>query len=313
MKKALVIGLNNYPSAQLHGCINDANEISKILEYNEDGSPNFHVKLITDEFDAVSKTDLYQAIETLFRDDNTVLLYFSGHGLVNAYGGYIVTPDYQQYSEGIRMDDILRMANDSKARNKIVILDCCHSGKFGNPAINEAQTHIGQGVTILTACKSDESAFEKYGRGVFTSLLIEALEGGSSDLNGNITAGSIYWFVDKALGPWEQRPVFKTNVNSYTPIRTVQPPIPLEILRKIPTYFINSEDEFPLDPTYEYTEKNAIAENVATFKDLQKYQSVGLVKPVGEEYMYWAAKHSKSCKLTSLGKCYWRFVCEKKI
>ncbi|MGF1573365.1 MAG: caspase family protein, partial [Sumerlaeia bacterium] len=41
--------------------------------------------------------------------------------------------------------------------------------------------------------------------------------------------------------------------------------------------------------------------NVAIFKDLQKMEGVGLVVPVSEEHMYYAAMNSKSCRLTALG------------
>lgn len=68
-----------------------------------------------------------------------------------------------------------------------------------------------------------------------------------------------------------------------------------------------------LNPTFEFTESKAIKENVAAFKDLQKYESVGLVVPVGEEHMYFAAMNSKACKLTAMGYQYWKLVYEKKI
>jgi len=314
MKKALVIGLNNYESAPLYGCINDAKEICKMLERHGDKSLNFTVKLITDEKNTIEKSTLKKAIKELFDYDDTVLLYFSGHGCLTTIGGYIVTPDYKSYDEGISMDEILGLANNSSARNKIIILDCCYSGKMGNPSIDGSTiTQIGQGVTILTACKSDEVSFEKYGRGVFTSLLVEALDGGAADLCGNITAGSIYWYVDKALGPWDQRPVFKANVNAYIPIRIVKPPIPTETLRNITKYFDTPDQEYSLNPTYEFTEKGSVEENIKTFKDLQKLVAVGLVTPVGEEHMYFAAINSKSCKLTVLGQCYWRFVSDNRI
>jgi len=48
-------------------------------------------------------------------------------------------------------------------------------------------------------------------------------------------------------------------------------------------------------------------------KDLQKLQSVGLVIPVDEEHMYFAAMRSKACKLTDLGHHYWRLVQEGRI
>ena len=40
--------------------------------------------------------------------------------------------------------------------------------------------------------------------------------------------------------------------------------------------------------------------NVGKFKELQLYESVGLIEPVGEEHMYFAAMNSKSCRLTPL-------------
>ncbi len=48
MRKALVIGINNYPTAPLRGCINDASAFGGIIETNGNGSPNFDVRLITD-------------------------------------------------------------------------------------------------------------------------------------------------------------------------------------------------------------------------------------------------------------------------
>ena len=47
-------------------------------------------------------------------------------------------------------------------------------------------------------------------------------------------------------------------------------------------------------------------EHVETFKDLQLFESVGLVEPVDADHMYFAAMENKSCKLTALGLHYWR-------
>ncbi|MGY4344951.1 hypothetical protein ACVWXM_001415 [Bradyrhizobium sp. GM7.3] len=49
--------------------------------------------------------------------------------------GYTITVDAKKYDEGVAMDDVLALANQSKAKNKVVILDCCHSGAFGTPAV----------------------------------------------------------------------------------------------------------------------------------------------------------------------------------
>lgn len=315
MKKALIVGIDDYPSIPLNGCVNDANAIANTLGSNGDGSPNFGVKLITSPSIEVTRPVLREAIEELFSGEpDMALFYFSGHGYIKSTGGYLVTKDASRYDEGVLMDEILNLANQSKAKNKIIILDCCHSGALGSPNItgnNLAQ--LSEGLSVLTASRDSESALEINGAGVFTSLVVDALKGGAADLRGNITPGSLYAYVDEALGAWDQRPIFKTNVSSFTSLRNTPPKVPFEIMRKITTYFQTPESEHNLDPSYEDTEAAAIEENVKIFKDLQKFQGVGLVVPVDEEFMYYAALNSKSCRLTAIGYQYWRLVNENKL
>ena len=172
---------------------------------------------------------------------------------------------------------------------------------------------ISEGVSILTSCKNNELAIEINGHGVFTSLLLDALKGGASDVLGQITPGSIYSYIDQALGAWDQRPIFKTNVSRFTCIRKSAPRVSVEVLRKISEFFPNPEDHFALDPTYEFTEKTAVTEHVAIFKNLQDLQSVGLVVPVDADFMYFAATESKACRLTAVGNLYWKLSKERKI
>ncbi|WP_455931043.1 caspase family protein [Priestia aryabhattai] len=314
MRKALVVGLNEYSFAPLKGCVNDAIRIESTIGKNGDGSPNFHVKSI---LNSATKSELRQAIKTLFEGNNDIaLFYFAGHGLVKSTGGYVVTTDAEPDDEGISMDEILKIANQSETRDKVVILDCCHSGSLGSVSFSNGEKPLSQlcdGLTVLTASKSSESAVEINGSGLFTSLLLDALDGGAADLRGNITPGSIYAYIDEALGAWEQRPVFKTNVQRFTSLRRVSPPISQDTLRKIKDYFTSPEEEFSLDPSYEFTNEKATEDHVKIFKDLQKFVSVGLVVPVGEEHMYFAAMNSKSCRLTALGYQYWRLAMEGKL
>lgn len=315
MRKALIVGINDYPSSPLRGCVNDANALGTILESNGDGSPNFGVRIMTSPGIQITRPLLREAIEQLFAGDSEMaFLYFSGHGYIKSTGGYLVTTDAKKYDEGVSMDDVLSLANQSKARNKVIIFDCCHSGAMGTPSIvgnNIAQ--LSEGMSVLTASRDSEFAMEVNGAGVFTSLLIDALKGGAADIRGNITPGSLYAYVDEALGAWDQRPIFKTNVTSFSPLRRIPPKVPFETLRKITQYFPTPEAEHPLNPTYEDTEKTANPENVKIFKDLQQFQGVGLVVPVDAEFMYFAAINSTSCRLTALGYQYWRLVNEKKL
>ncbi len=321
MRKALVIGINNYPTHPLKGAVNDANCISELLKVNGNDSTNFQVKTICD---VSTKSELLTEIASFFDvNADMALLYFAGHGYVNELGGFIVTPDHKRYDEGIAMDHILSLANNSKIRNKVIILDCCKSGSFAVPTGSGSITPINTGISILTACREDEPAKEINGHGVFTNLLIEGLKGGAADIRGHISPGGLYAYIDQALGAHEQRPVFKTNVTEFVELRSIIPQVSLNTLRKLTTYFNSPSDGLQLDPSFEYTNTTEVEhdvikpfadeENVLIFKDLQKLESVGLIIPVDEEHMYYAAMRSKTCKLTSLGHHYWRLVREGKI
>lgn len=325
MKKALVIGINDYPRVPLTGCVNDAHAIASVLQSHSNGDPNFSVKLLTSPGASITRPVLRKAVEELFSGEPDIaLLYFSGHGHLNNLGGYVVTTDFKTYDEGVSMDDFLRFAADSKARDKVIILDCCHSGACGSPNIAAGNAVLCDGLSILTACKDVEPAIELDGGGLFTSLVVSALQGGAADLTGHITPGSIYAYVDQALGPWHQRPIFKTNVSRFTSLRRVSPSISVEVLRKLIEYFPVPEANFDLDPSYEFTNSNAhppivvvppeaVDEHVETMKHLQQLARVGLVVPVDADHMYFAAMNSKSCQLTALGAHYWRLVSEKHI
>lgn len=321
MKKALVIGINKYLTKPLKGAVNDAKDISELLQVNGNDSTNFEVRPI---YDVQTKTELMTEITNFFNHNADMgLLYFAGHGYVNELGGFIVTPDHKRYDEGISMNHILDLANGSEIRNIVIILDCCKSGIVGETTKNTTVTPINSGISILTSSREDEPAKEVNGHGVFTNLLIEGLKGGAADIRGHISPGGLYAYIDQALGAHEQRPVFKTNVTEFVELRSIKPQVPLGILRELTKYFNEPSDSFQLDPSFEDTNSNDVPheviepyanqENVKIFKNLQKLEGVGLIIPVGEEHMYFAAMRSKTCKLTSLGHHYWRLVNDRKI
>lgn len=166
---------------------------------------------------------------------------------------------------------------------------------------------------MLAGCGQNEYASEENGQGVFTSLLVEALYGGAMNLLGDVTPGSIYAYIDRSLGAWEQRPVFKANINRFVSLRKNAPSISINELRRITEIFKSKFDEFKLDPSYE-PDKHEVEEKAVDkthediFAILQKYVKLNLVIPVGEDHMYHAAIHRKSCKLTAQGQHYWELV-----
>ena len=98
----------------------------------------------------------------------------------------------------------------------------------------------------------------------------------------------------------------------------MEPKVPLSVCRELPNLFSTADEVHKLDSSYEFTncpeeqhklvEPYAKPENVKKFKLLQQLQSIGLVEPVDAPFMYFAAMDGKGCKLTALGKHYWRLV-----
>jgi uncharacterized caspase-like protein len=315
MRRALVVGIDDYSEALLSGCVNDATRLATLLRRHADDSPNFDVRVLTTPPDDVSRVVLREAIEELFAHEADVaLFYFAGHGTETNLDGYIVTADATRYDEGIAMTELLARANDSASREAVILLDSCHSGALGQvPAAGGNLAQLREGVSILTASRSSQSASEAGGGGIFTTLLRAALEGGAADVLGNINAASLYAYVDQSLGPWDQRPLFKAHVARLTPLRRAQPDVPLAILRRLPDWFPDPSAEFALDPSFEPDAQPRNAANEEIFGQLQKCRAAKLVEPVGEEHMYFAAMNSASCRLTALGRHYWRLASDERI
>ena len=329
MKKALIIGIDNYPTSPLTGCVNDAVAIANTLERNGDGSPNFSIKLLTSNEIDVETSVISEAVSELFEGDiTTALLYFAGHGIINpdTNAGYIVSQNATKGAWGISLSEILGLANIAypKIKSTVIILDSCHSGFMGEiPGIgNEQVAAIGTGVTILTACHRSETAGETGGHGIFTDILLDGLGGSSADICGRITPASLYAHIDQTLGPWEQRPIYKANVQSFVTLREVSPKIPPETLRKLPELFPDATSIFALDPSFEPDQENVPdefkeipvnEENAKIFKELQLCNRHGLVIPVNAEHMYYAAINSTGCKLTSLGAHFRKLAAMKRI
>lgn len=317
MRKALVVGIQHYDNGgSLFGCLNDAHAVKSALERHSDGSINFDVKtlLATNAADSVTRAALKDDVRALFSGDaEIVLFYFAGHGHIETTGGYLCASDCKSGDDGLPLSELLTLANSSKARNKVIILDSCHSGIAGAHPTVQNVAELSEGLTILTASTAEQYAKEENGSGVFTNLLVDALSGAAGNLVGDVTPGAVYAHIDQSLGPWDQRPVFKTNVKSFVSLRRVQPPIELADLRKICEFFPTPGFEYRLDPSFEPTSDKPDPEKNRKFDILQKYNRVNLVVPVGTVHMYYAAIESKSCKLTVLGEHYRRLVAAKRI
>ena len=323
-RKALVVGIDYYQHFKpLKGCVNDAHAVRQVLQTNGDGSANFEVQMLTggDSGAMVTRAALRKSIQAMFESEcETALLYFAGHGHVESTGGYLLGSNAETGDDGLALADIMQFAAKSPAKNRMIILDSCFSGAAADSQHAGGFAEIKQGTTILAAAKSDQTAVETNGKGVFTELLVTALQGAAGNLLGEVTPGSVYAHIDKSLGLWGQRAVFKTNVSTFVSLRTVEPPIARADLLRIVDLFPKPPYEHQLDPTYEPERQHNYGPldapdpvNNEKFALLQKYKGAGLLVPVDAPHMWHAAMEKKTCRLTALGEHYRSLVESRRI
>jgi hypothetical protein len=246
----------------------------------------------------------------LFRHEGEVaLLFFAGHGYLSGLGGYLVTQDMRRYDEGISMTDVLTLASKSNSKEVVIILDCCHNGAFGQlPLLPADQALLREGLTVLCASRSDESAIEVGGSGLFTSLVCEALDGGAASLTGEVTVASLYSFVDRNMGPWQQRPQFKANLARLAVLRSCDPLVETSVLRLLPQYFSSPDHLVSAYPPAS-SQSEMSSERQTKLAHFRAYRSAGLIKTPA----HGALEIDGSVLLTSLGKYFWKLAYEQRI
>ncbi len=325
--RALVVGIDHYSRKPLATCESDARAIAALLESNEGHEhDNFTTRVLLQEETDITRTVLLDAIKKLFSGSTgTALLYFAGHCVVDeaTKSAALITPDREDEAHGVTLNDIMTLANEagSNIPSKVIILDCCQAGAAGELQGFDVSM-LGKGITILAACDRKERAASTEKNGVFSELVVAALEGAAADIRGFVTPAAIYALVDQSLGDWDQRPIYKANVQQFVALRKCAPKIPDEMLRMLPKWFLEPDFQLALDPSYEPEAKwdeigeideTMRASNMDTFAALQLMNRHSLIEPVGARHMYFAAMERRACRLTKLGRHYRMLAAQKRL
>lgn len=308
MKRALLFGVDDYEHyPSLAGCVNDVTALTPLLARHDDATPNFDCQPYSSDTDRVTRDVMLEATERLLAPGADVaLLYFAGHGVQQANDVTLVTADGTSQSPGVGLFELLTKVQNSAVREVILILDCCFSGGAGSlPQLGTTTAGLRAGLSILTASRGDQASAETaVGRGLFSTYLSGALDGGAADVLGKVTLAGLYAYLTESFGAWEQRPTLKANVDRLHELRRCTPAVPLEELRRLTELFDAAEAELPLDPSYEPEAEPRDAQHEADFAVLQRCRAAKLVDPVGAEHLYFAAMNSTACRLTPLGRHY---------
>ena len=192
-KRALIIGINKYRINPLKYCVNDAQDLTKILK-----NIGFEVSLGID----CNQKEFRQKVDAFATDiqpTDLTLFYFSGHGKQHENENYLLPSDEDDdhntedatylKENAIHVSDILKKIHDKECRASIFIFDHCRgiaSIKDDDsqqdlplmPALSES--------LIAYACTSDAIALDETHNGTngyFVESLLKHIKTPDTDID----------------------------------------------------------------------------------------------------------------------------------
>lgn len=215
---ALVIGINRYDHVgPLAFAVNDATKVAETL-IKQFGFHSANVTLMRDaeaKREAIMRSYLSYAGDKVKPNDR-VLVFFAGHGHTvsgRRETGFLVPVDgdLSDLSTLIRWDELTRDADLIPAKHILFLMDAC----YGGLAVTRKAPATGSEryvedmllrVTrqVITAGRADEPVSDGDGtrpsHSIFTSHLLDALDGGAYSTPGVITAMDVLSYVRLKVG-----------------------------------------------------------------------------------------------------------------
>ena len=209
--RALLIGNSTYPADEhnlqtLKGPVKDIAALNRALA--DPGTGLFDdadVTLLPEATSTRAIRAMGRFFSTATRDD-VLLVYFSGHGKLDQSGRLHLcmqdTDSTDLLSTAVSSTRINEFADASRARNVVVVLDCCHAGAFRGGDLGKAVA--GPGRYVLTSCRGTQLANDatvENGTSFFTQHLVDGLldAAADQDQDGYVTFSDLYAYVDRRL------------------------------------------------------------------------------------------------------------------
>jgi len=233
---ALIIGVGSYqhePGLNVPITAADAQAVATILRDPQYcGYPEAQVTQLSNA-DA-TRDSILAALNDLAartKPDDTVLLFYSGHGEHSADGVYHLTTHDTRLAQrkvvvgtGISQPELLDKLRAIPAKRLILLLNACHAGELSPVLGDSAQPFTGQplpqqaadallatgsGRIIMTACRENQVSYIGPGQiTIFAQALTDGLRGqGLSGRAGYISAFDLYTHLYFAVGEAIERRV----------------------------------------------------------------------------------------------------------
>ncbi|MGF1479995.1 MAG: caspase family protein [Cyanophyceae cyanobacterium] len=221
----LLVGVNHYQDASLPSLQYSALDCQGLGEAITEATQVFPQKSVLIHHDfaahppklATVKSSLEQ-IAAAAQPQDTVLFYFSGHGILEPDSHQAVlcladTSEQELLKTGLPLHELLQCLGECAARQQLVWLDACHSGGMTLRGARGERTRFdptsqlvavlrqraaqSQGFYALLSCDHHQQSWEfpELGHGVFTYYLMRGLRGEAADAQGVIEADALYQYV----------------------------------------------------------------------------------------------------------------------
>lgn len=213
----LAVGVADYPGERndLRLPAKDAKKIAWIYEKNKSAE----TKLLTNS--QATKANVLKEMSDIFskaKEDDIIVLFFSGHGMPGAFCAY---------DTEIAYGDIRKIMAASVSKHKMIFADACFSGNMRNDGNNSGTVSSDNkdlDVMLFLSSRDEETSIESgyFANGFFTTALQNGLRG-KADKNEDrtITAKELFIFVSevvKKLSDDKQHPVMWGNFNDDMPV-----------------------------------------------------------------------------------------------
>lgn len=174
----------------------------KSILINNSSEENVSYDLVIDRIKEVSKT---------VRDDEQLILYFSGHGerIDNDFAMVLFDSDSKTNDKYLTLSLLSELLGECQAAEKLFIFDACFSGinidgtKRVTRRIEKEWLCNAKGFSVITACTEKQTASEKSPSdlSMFTHFLCEALRGNAeSQKEYLLTVLSLYEYIAHKMG-----------------------------------------------------------------------------------------------------------------
>ena len=223
-KLAFIVGIEDYLDDEINDleyAVDDARNFQKLLADPKRGGFEDIIMLTSDPSDEKQPTrdNIYIALNELIRrveDQDTVVIFFSGHGYEWGNKYYLITVDTELRtleSRAIEVGEFVDKAREiaGRAKNVIIFLDSCHAGGV----LQSEKGIFGKGldygyykpfadaqgeVTTIASCQAAQLAYEGDGNGIFTRCLLDALDGAAdNDGNGFVDLVELYNYIENEV------------------------------------------------------------------------------------------------------------------